>query len=335
MFYGYLAKTSASLAILLLGYGNADAMHEEAVPGSSLIQLPVQLGAVTQALREDGAESGDVAATKSSPMSGAAEGADSPACSGLSRGPGAEKKILDHGMGAAQAATLLHAERIVRETQRQVSPSMECAKGSICDLQSSTGASLTKSPDAVPSVVKWRDSLLLRDFVMALFGAFTTLLVYLRRRPDLVLKSGSKSRAKTPTSAKLLDVEDLNSQDEWGCTLLHKAAAAGATDMVSELLTRGAFVDAREAWEETPLHLAAQAGHEGICKLLLDHGADVDAVNSDDKATLLLAANAGHEAVVQLLLDRGATTGGGIDDSELPPVLLAALTRRMLLPLAA
>lgn len=120
----------------------------------------------------------------------------------------------------------------------------------------------------------------------------------------------------------------VESSDEWGCTALHHAAAAGDIKVAMDLLNSGANVDAREAWEETPLHMAAKSGHVDACALLIECGADVDAKNSDDMTTLILAGFAGHKAVVEFLLEKGATAGGALDEA-LPPVLLATMTERI------
>jgi ankyrin repeat protein len=57
-------------------------------------------------------------------------------------------------------------------------------------------------------------------------------------------------------------------------TLLHIAAAAGASKSVATLCNLGAPVDAVDSNGRTALHLAVQHSHETVVALLLDCGAD-------------------------------------------------------------
>ncbi|KAF7308092.1 Multiple ankyrin repeats single kh domain [Mycena kentingensis (nom. inval.)] len=56
-------------------------------------------------------------------------------------------------------------------------------------------------------------------------------------------------------------------------TALHLAAALGSTMVVSELIEKGAAVNATNPNNITPLHLAAENGCEDVVALLLDNGA--------------------------------------------------------------
>src|SRR3989338_4389561 len=89
-------------------------------------------------------------------------------------------------------------------------------------------------------------------------------------------------------------------------TLLHRASAIGASQVVKFLLEHNADVDARESDQWTPLHLAAQNGHLDVAQLLLAHNADVDARDPNQWTPLHLAAYQGHLDVAQLLLAHNA-----------------------------
>jgi len=84
--------------------------------------------------------------------------------------------------------------------------------------------------------------------------------------------------------------EDINAKRaEDGRTALHIAAERGHRKMVTLLLNRGAYVNARDDEGDTPLHLAAAAGHDGVVRILLSDGADATARNNAGQAPLDLA----------------------------------------------
>ena len=60
-------------------------------------------------------------------------------------------------------------------------------------------------------------------------------------------------------------------------TPLHAAAAAGQADVVRQLLTAGAALEAGDNRDRTPLHHAAGAGHVEVVELLLAAGAALEA----------------------------------------------------------
>ena len=127
--------------------------------------------------------------------------------------------------------------------------------------------------------------------------------------------------------------------DDWGWTLLHKAAYGGHADVAEWLLAKGAELAPREdsrtplhvaageghadcvelllshvedvnthrtAHGQTALHFAAEGGHKEVALLLLAHGADVNAVGNWGQASLERAAWKGHLEIVELLLSEGA-----------------------------
>jgi len=92
--------------------------------------------------------------------------------------------------------------------------------------------------------------------------------------------------------------------------LLHFAAKGGSTMIVSELLKRGAEVNATDAMDETPLHFAARAGHVEICEALLAKGAAKDPLNVQDFTPLVVAGRHDQAATVNLLMEKGAGVAG-------------------------
>jgi ankyrin repeat protein len=60
----------------------------------------------------------------------------------------------------------------------------------------------------------------------------------------------------------------------------------GHTDIVRELLCRGADVDVARTNGETPLHLSCRYGYIEIVKALLEKGANVDIQNGNSNTPL-------------------------------------------------
>jgi hypothetical protein len=121
----------------------------------------------------------------------------------------------------------------------------------------------------------------------------------------------------------------VNREDVWGCTPLHVAAIGGSTEIVTELLSVGAKVDAIDACDETALHFAARAGHPYVCDALLQKGADINAVNAENMTPLVVAGHAKQASTCRLLIDKGAAVGG-MPDEALPSLVVTELARKIL-----
>ena len=83
--------------------------------------------------------------------------------------------------------------------------------------------------------------------------------------------------------SSLIDSEnlDLNLPDEFGITLLHRAAIDGSYRCLNFLLSRGAEVDVTDNEGWTPLHDTVFHGHTRCAVFLLISGADVEAETKD------------------------------------------------------
>lgn len=62
-----------------------------------------------------------------------------------------------------------------------------------------------------------------------------------------------------------------------GLTALHLASKEGHTDVVRELIKRGASVKMVTKKGNTALHIASLAGNFDVVKLLIEYGANVNA----------------------------------------------------------
>jgi ankyrin repeat protein len=95
-------------------------------------------------------------------------------------------------------------------------------------------------------------------------------------------------------------LDQRNTTDE---TPLMMAALKGQTDVVRELIDRGADVN-KTGW--TPLHYAATGGHVPIIQMLLEAHAYIDAESPNGTTPLMMAAYYGTAAAVRALIEAGA-----------------------------
>ena len=89
-------------------------------------------------------------------------------------------------------------------------------------------------------------------------------------------------------------------------TALMAFAAAGAVDLVEDLLRRGADLEARDEDGYTALMYAANAGEEEVVRLLVDAGADCGARDAEGSTPLMFAAQRGSVRAVKRLVAGGA-----------------------------
>jgi ankyrin repeat protein len=101
-------------------------------------------------------------------------------------------------------------------------------------------------------------------------------------------------------------MQNVNMKNRHGHTPLMEAAKNGDIPTTTDLLKRGADVDALSEKEKTALHYAAANGHVEVVKLLLEHGAVIDARDRDGHTPLMLAAIYGCNHTVQALLVNSA-----------------------------
>ncbi|CAM9535921.1 unnamed protein product [Scytosiphon promiscuus] len=90
------------------------------------------------------------------------------------------------------------------------------------------------------------------------------------------------------------------------CNILAKAVEAGHTQLVNDLLIRGALPNATDERGVTPLHVSAALGKEAILLALLLAGGNIDARDRDNRTPLIWAVVRGRSAAVRCLLAAGA-----------------------------
>jgi len=102
---------------------------------------------------------------------------------------------------------------------------------------------------------------------------------------------------------------DPRSEDPYGTTVLHAAAAGGKVEILQMLLKTDACGDlvAEEDTEHmTPLHFAVEHGHRDAAVFLIDEGADPHATASYFAGSIIHSAcNGGHTEIAEKLLIEG------------------------------
>jgi len=145
------------------------------------------------------------------------------------------------------------------------------------------------------------------------YGRKTVLDLLLSHGPELNLFEASAAGDAGRVKALLeedpdLEMDRVNSIAHDGFTPLGLASFFGRSDVVEQVLSRGAEVNLASAnrMQVMPLHSAVAGRHTGIARTLLEHGADVNAAQQDGFVPLHGAAQNGQLDMLELLLDYGA-----------------------------
>lgn len=128
------------------------------------------------------------------------------------------------------------------------------------------------------------------------------------------LESGDLDRARHLVNE---NPDLVHAADDEGQTALHLVAAAGAADLVSLLLARGAAANVQDVYWTTPLHYAATSGDVAAVRALLEAGADPNAADEDGFTPLNYAALAEQREIGELLVERGAEAREDVFDDSL------------------
>ena len=91
-----------------------------------------------------------------------------------------------------------------------------------------------------------------------------------------------------------------------GAPLLSWAILSANTDLVKDLLSHGADINATTDNNSTPLHIAAGNGNDEVLSLLITKNANINSVNDNGQTPLILAAKKGQAQTVMTLLIAGA-----------------------------
>ncbi|MBL6621577.1 MAG: ankyrin repeat domain-containing protein [Rickettsiales bacterium] len=97
--------------------------------------------------------------------------------------------------------------------------------------------------------------------------------------PSKKMLSYIPQKHRDAVEAALQKVKGVNAKDSKGETQLHKAANAGNSQEVKNLLRLGADVNAKDKYGDTALHNAVNKGYDNVAKQLIAAGADVKIKN--------------------------------------------------------
>lgn len=90
-------------------------------------------------------------------------------------------------------------------------------------------------------------------------------------------------------------------------TTLMAASHEGDLEIVSDLIARGADLEAKDADGYTALMYACNRGQADVVRQLLQAGADVDAADNQNSTPLMFAAQHDYVPVVRMLIEAGAS----------------------------
>jgi ankyrin repeat protein len=118
---------------------------------------------------------------------------------------------------------------------------------------------------------------------------------------------------------------ELSAAEEYGHghTPLMRAALAGNTERVKELIHQGADINQRDDNGRTALMFAVINTHYETMRVLLEYGADVNANSIKGGTALMAAASAGDLRMVQALLDKGADLHARLPETNESAVTIA------------
>ena len=117
---------------------------------------------------------------------------------------------------------------------------------------------------------------------------------------------GAPSPPPPPPATTTTKSATPNSQDAHA---IHRAVRGGKTDLVADLLKRGAPAGAKHDYGATPLHVAVKLGYHKIVALLLQNGAELNGLDGKGRTPLHLAAIYGQFQAAEVLLAAGADVG--------------------------
>ncbi|KAF2724626.1 hypothetical protein K431DRAFT_190531, partial [Polychaeton citri CBS 116435] len=100
--------------------------------------------------------------------------------------------------------------------------------------------------------------------------------------------------------------EEINDQGGKYGNALYAASVGGHTEIVQQLLDKGANANAQGGYYGNALQAASAKGHTEVVQQLLDKGANVNAQSGLHGNALQAASVEGHTEIVQQLLDKGA-----------------------------
>lgn len=158
--------------------------------------------------------------------------------------------------------------------------------------------------------LQWR---ILRHLIAATilpFIACIALFIYLHMPSNLsfvdALIQGDLRTVNWYLDTQRMSLNDAIDGDDQRRNPLHFAAIGNSTQLVQQLVGRGAFLDIQDDNGFTPLHYASNVGNMLMADFLLSAGAAVDALDLNKRTPLHIAAINGNVPVLAVLIFNGA-----------------------------
>ena len=142
-------------------------------------------------------------------------------------------------------------------------------------------------------------------------------------------KASSKEQQEEPkTEEKATTAQDQEKANaallqtaEEDNTALIRAACLGKTEVVRQLLDRGADIEAKDKDGETALIRAACLGEAEVVKLLIERDANIEAKGRHGYTALMVSAINGRIGIIKILLAAGANMGAKNENGETALIL--------------
>jgi len=99
---------------------------------------------------------------------------------------------------------------------------------------------------------------------------------------------------------------------------LHEAAAQGQLQLIENLVSQGADINAQDADGRTPLHIALRNGQWQAAKLLVFKGADINTANENGFTVLHGAAYLGKKEAVEHIVELGGNVNALCEEGLSP-----------------
>lgn len=112
-----------------------------------------------------------------------------------------------------------------------------------------------------------------------------------------------------------LEQNDVNTQDRYRSSVLHKAVEHNQLAVVNMLLEAGAMVNHKDSTRSTPLHVATTKKNKAVAKKLLEAGTDVTAVNMRGNTVLDICLE-NKSGIIGLLRGYGGKTNHEVEISN-------------------
>ena len=127
-----------------------------------------------------------------------------------------------------------------------------------------------------------------------------------RERTKLLLHAAARANNVVAVSQLILKGADINATNEQGRTAIHLAAIEHASDVLEHLLKGKVLLDLSDQLGQMPLHYAAFSGNVAVIHMLIRAGAPINALNKEGDSALCIASLEGHIGAVTALLNEGA-----------------------------